>query len=171
MEQSQLSAHLAAAPLLAGLPPDSRASALRRFRARPFAKGQSLLRAGDSGRELGVLLTGSALIQARRNDRAFTVEVLEPGQLFGELGFFDPAATRTADVVGSADGLAAVLSFADYEAMLAEGDPAVEHIERAVLELVGNRIQATSARMAELLQANQRGDLFSTLRRLFGLRG
>jgi CRP/FNR family transcriptional regulator len=171
MEQSQLSAHLAAAPLLSTLSPDARASAIQRFVARPFVKGQSLLRAGDQGRALGLLLTGSALIQARRDDRAFTVEVLEPGQLFGELAFFDPASARTADVIGSADGVAAMLSYTAYEAMLAEGDPAVEQIEKAVLELVGNRIQATSARMAELLQANQRGDLFSTIRRLFGLRG
>lgn len=171
MEHSQLSTLLAAAPLFATLNVRDRADAMQRFRPRAFRSGQSLLRAGDHGRELGVLLSGAALIQARRDDHAFTVERLEPGQLFGELAFFDPAATRSADVIGSADGLAAVLSFADYEVLLAQGHPAVEHIERAVLELVGHRIQATSARMAELLQANQRGDLFSTLRRIFGLRG
>ena len=67
MEQSLLSAHLAAAPLLSTLSADARASAIQRFVARPFTKGQSLLRAGDQGREFGLLLTGSAFVRLRRN--------------------------------------------------------------------------------------------------------
>ncbi len=154
--------------LLAGMDATTRDSLIGRFEAYEFQPGEPIIRAGDVGRHLGVLIAGTAVVQARREDRAFTVEILEPGRVFGEIAFFDAQSTRTADIVGTSKGSAALLSYDVYADLVRMGDPGAEVLEKNVLDLLGRRIQATNDKLAELLEATRKGTFLDTLRRLIG---
>jgi CRP-like cAMP-binding protein len=171
MQRTQFETLLKRSPLLAGVDPVAREQLSARFLAHPFQAGEPILRAGDPGRHLGVLLEGSALVQARRDDRAYTVELLETGRVFGEMAFFDPQSPRTADVVGTMAGVAALLPWSVYEELVRAGDPAAEVLERAVLDILSRRLASTNERLGELLEATRQGTFMSTLRRILGVRG
>jgi len=154
--------------LLAGMEATTRDALVSRFVAYQFESGEPIIRAGDEGRHLGVIIAGAAVVQARRKDRAFTVEILEPGRVFGEIAFFDAQSSRTADIVGTSKGTAALLSFDVYADLVRLGDPSAEVLEKNVLDLLGRRIKATNDKLAELLEATRKGTFLDTLRRLIG---
>ena len=158
------------AVLLRGLPlaDVERVGAL--FSIQRFRPGEALLLAGQQSRLLGVILRGEAAVQARRDGRALTVEVLSPGSLFGEVGFFDPDAVRIADVVATSECYAALLPWTTYTGLLEVEDLAVPTIERNVLEVMTQRIRTTDTRLAELLEATHQGTWVAALRRFFGVR-
>lgn len=170
MKDSHFRTLLARTPLLAGVAADARQGLVDAFLPHPFEAGEPILQAGRSGRTLGVLVEGRALVQARRDDQAYTVEALEPGALFGEIAFFDADQARTADVVGETRGVAALLPYAEYQHLVRVENPAAAVLEKSVLDLLARRIQTTDAKLAELLDANRRGTFRSALRRLFGPR-
>lgn len=170
MERSGFDTLLAQSSLFAGLGVHGRDSLLRCFSPLAFDAGDPLIRAGDVGRTMGVVLTGRAVVQAREGDRAFTVERLEAGAVFGEMSFFDPEALRAADVIGDEPGVAALLPFAGYAALARDGSAGAAALEKNVLELLAKRVQSTDGRLAELLESTKQGTFMSTLRRFFGVR-
>ena len=91
------SAYLAL-PLFAGLAAGDIPAALAALDAlcRPFAKGETLLEAGQRGAPMGVVLAGRVQV----NKGALIMSVLEPGDLFGAAALFndraDYATTLTA---------------------------------------------------------------------------
>lgn len=171
MDRTAFESALMRSPLLSGMDAESRASVVQRFIAFPFKAGEPIIRAGDDGRHLGVLIEGSAVVQARRDSRAFTVEMLEPGRVFGEIAFFDSQSPRTADIVGTSNGTAALLTFRSYAELVRLQDPAATVLEKNVLDMLGRRIQATNQTLAELLEATRKGTFLDTLRQFFGGRG
>ncbi len=168
MDRQTFETALMRSPLLSGMDPQSRALVVKRFVAFPFRSGEPIIRAGDAGRHLGVLVEGAAVVQARRDDRAYTLEMLDSGRVFGEIAFFDAQSPRTADIVGITNGTAALLSFGDYDEMVRLQDPGAAVLEKNVLDLLGRRIQTTNDKLAELLEATRRGTFLDTLRRLIG---
>ena len=154
--------------LLAGMDSTSCDAIVPRFAAFSFEAGEPIIRAGDDGRHLGVVIHGEAVVQARRNSQAFTLERLGPGRVFGEIAFFDVHSPRTADVVGTAAGTAALLPFDVYAELVQAGHPAAAVIEKNVLDLLGRRIQVTNDKLAELLEANRQGTFLDKLRAFFG---
>ncbi len=67
--------------------------------------GEKLVRQGDVGNEMFIILTGS--VEVRKDDKLITK--LEPGDVIGEIGFLS-ANPRTADVVVMQDGEFLVLT-------------------------------------------------------------
>ena len=108
------------------------------------------------------------MVQARRADHAFTLEKLEAGRVFGEMAFFDSQSPRTADIIGTSHGTAALLPFHAYAEMVRQEDTGAAILEKNVLDLLGQRIQATNDALAELLEATGRDSFRDTLRRWFG---
>lgn len=170
MQRTDFETALKQTSLLAGLDAPTRDALATRFVAFSFGAGEPIMRAGDEGRHLGVVLQGSAVVQARREDRAFTVELLEPGRVFGEIAFFDAQSPRTADIVGTSPGVVALLPFGAYAELVRLGDPGAEVLEKNVLNLLGQRIQTTNDTLADLLEATRRGTFLDTLRNLVGVR-
>jgi CRP-like cAMP-binding protein len=168
MDRIPFESALTRSPLFSGMQAASRASVVKHFVALPFLAGDPIIRAGDPGRHLGVLVSGAAAVQARRHEHAFTVELLDPGRVFGEIAFFDAQSTRTADIVGIESGTAALLTFQSYADLVRDQDPAATVLEKNILDLLGRRIHATNQTLAELLESTQRGTFLDTLRQLFG---
>lgn len=158
---------LRATPLLAGLDRPAQDSLLWRFRAKPFDNGDVLIKAGDTGSELFLLLDGFAEVYARAGERRYLVAILEPGSIIGEISFFDRERVRTADVVGATSGMAAVLPRHVYDELVEDGHAAAESLERAVLQAVSLRMQYTNETLAELLDTHKAGGLLSHLARMF----
>lgn len=166
-EEESFEPLLRATPLLAGLDRAAQDSLVWRFRAHSFGPGEALIRAGDPGRDLFVLLDGFAEVYARAGDRRYLVAILEPGSIIGEIAFFDREAVRTADVVGATRGVAAVLPREVYDELLEDRHPAAESLERSVLQAVSLRMQFTNETLAELLDTHKSGGLLSQLARMF----
>lgn len=158
---------LRATPLVAGLNRAAQDSLLWRFRARPFESGDVLIRAGDRNSDLLLLLDGFADVYARAEGRRYRVAILDPGSVVGEVSFFDPTRTRTADVVASSPGLAAILPRAAYDELVAEQHPAAESLERAVLQAVSLRMQYTNEALVGLLDTHKSGGLLDELMRIY----
>ncbi len=170
MDRAHFDALLLRTPLLSSMDIDAREGLAPRFLYQPFQPGEPILRAGDPGRHLAIMLDGTAAVQARQDDQAYTVDVMEPGAVFGEIAFFDPQSTRTADVIGRTAGVVALLPWAAYEELARRGDPAAEVLEKAVLDLLAKRIQRINDRLAELLEATRDGSWLAALRRFIGVR-
>ncbi len=167
MDRRQFELALAQTPLLSALDPADREALLPRFRPHGFEEGAPLLRSGDPGRHLGILLSGTAAVQARLDDRAYTLEILEAGALFGEIAFFDLEMPRTADVIATSPGTAALLPFTAYSNLVEARDPAAAILEKAVLDTLCVRFQTTSEKLGELLEGSRKGGFLETFRSFF----
>jgi CRP-like cAMP-binding protein len=105
----QLAAQLETIPLFARCHPGDLGVIAKRCEVRHVPSGTALIRAGQLGDELFVLLSGTAE-RGRPGDRYGT---FGPGDYFGELAILDPA-PRSLDVVTTSDCVVGVLSRASF---------------------------------------------------------
>jgi len=94
---------------LSDLREDEIAIILDYTRAQMYATGEHAVREGDRDRSFFIISRGSFEVLVRTEDGPRRVRVLEPGDLFGEVGFFD-GLPRSADVVALEDAEALVLT-------------------------------------------------------------
>ena len=156
-------------PLLATMDPAQREALALRFETRPFTPGQVLLSAGADGDELLEILAGTAEVFVRDEDTRYRIAVLEPGGLAGELTFFDADAPRSADVVGTSEGIVAALPRTAYLALAAEEALAATALERSVIRHISQRLYQTNAQLTGLIESQRTGGLVSALGRWFGV--
>ena len=155
-------------PLLANMDGDLRSDLALRFETRPFTSGQTLIADGAGGRALLEILTGTADVFVREGDHRSRVATLEPGSLVGEGAFFS-GAPRSADVVGSSEGIVAVLPWNAYKSLVQAGHPGAEAIEHAVVTHLTKRVKETNARLSALLDAQRSGGLKTAMNKFFGI--
>lgn len=167
LDRDQFERMLRNSPLLAGMEMRSRLDIATEFQAHPFRAGDTVVQAGGDDRFLGTLLDGEAIVQARSGSQAYAIAILYPGDIFGEIAFFDAAQTRTADIVATQDGVAAFLPHRVYAQLARASDPAAEILEKNVLNILAHRMKATNDRLAELLEASRKGGIFGALKRFF----
>lgn len=86
------------APVFSTLPPELLASILDQGAERSFIEGEPIVRAGEPGDELWVVLEGS--VRVERDGRV--VRMLSEGDLFGEIAVLDGGG-RTADVIATGE--------------------------------------------------------------------
>jgi len=168
-DRSDLEHLLKDSPLLAGMELRVRDAIAHRFQGVVFDSGDRIIKAGGHERKLGILLTGTATVLARKGGKELPVATLAPGDLFGEIAFFDAKASRSADVVGAAPGVAGLLDYRTYMELADGGNPAAEVLEKNVLDILGQRMHNTNDRLSELLESSREGGLRGALRRLFGM--
>jgi CRP-like cAMP-binding protein len=77
--------------------------------ARIYASGEYAVRQGETDRSFFIISHGSFEVLVPSRDGPRRVRVLEPGDLFGEVGFFD-GSPRSADVVALEEAEALVLT-------------------------------------------------------------
>lgn len=93
-------AELARLPLFQGLPGQDLTAILTLGELRTFPPGDIILRQGELGAEMYILLTGQVEVDRRLGGHGprFLRLVLEAGEFFGEMGLLE-AKARTATVV------------------------------------------------------------------------
>ncbi len=135
-----------AVPLLARLSARQRSRLARYATTRTYQTGDVIIREGDTGMTLYVILTGAARV-ARQNHAGQTVSLAEigPAGFFGEMGLLDDA-VRSATITASAPTECALLGRWDFQRELRD-DPA---IALALLPILTERIRDLEARLAKV---------------------
>ncbi|MEU6591601.1 Crp/Fnr family transcriptional regulator [Streptomyces sp. NPDC046881] len=121
-----------AASLLGELPAPTRDHLVALGRRTHFLGGERLLREGESGSHVFLLLSGwFKVLSMTEDNREALLAVRAGGDIVGELACFD-AQPRVATVVASGAGLANRISSRDFLAFLALHDDAAQAVMRAV---------------------------------------
>jgi CRP/FNR family transcriptional regulator/CRP/FNR family cyclic AMP-dependent transcriptional regulator len=87
---------------------------LQYTQARLYAPGEYAVLLGDMDRSFFIIARGSFEVLVPTDEGPQRVRVLEPGDLFGEVGFFD-GLPRSADVVALEEAEALVLTQAAFQ--------------------------------------------------------
>ena len=117
-----------------------------------FEPGQRIIEAGTPGSALYLLLDGAVDIYLREGDARLYVGRLGPGALLGEVSFLNPDQPRTADVIGRSPGVLAALTLSSYEELRQVNHGAAAALEKAMLEVLAERMADNHRRMGEFLE-------------------
>lgn len=124
--------HLAAIPLFSGLSRKELQQVAKASDEVTVQAGHQLVRQGDVGREMFVIVEGSATVE--RNDA--TVGTLGPGSAVGELSLLDKG-PRTASVTADTDCTVLVLGAREFGGILDE----VPGLAHKVMAALASRIR------------------------------
>ena len=155
--------------LMAHMTDDERRDLALRFEVRPFSAGQTLIADGSEGRKLLEILAATAEVRVRDGEHGYRVAQLGPGSISGEAAFYAGTA-RGADVIGTSEGIVAVLSRTAYLSLIQQNRAAAEALDKTVLEHLSQRVIETNARLGALLTAKQDGGLKGALQTMLGIK-
>ncbi|HEY8684381.1 MAG TPA: cyclic nucleotide-binding domain-containing protein [Chloroflexota bacterium] len=99
---------------LAGLDDDEIATILDYTQSRRFGSGESAVRAGEKNRSLYIVTSGRFEVLVPSPTGPLRATVFEPGDMFGELAFFDNQ-PRSADVRAIDDSEALIMTPAGFD--------------------------------------------------------
>jgi len=132
-------------PLFADMSNYQRRKAILISEIHEFEAGEKLVRQGDIGRNMYMILEGEARVERRDGEAVRELAVLEPGEIFGEVGYIREI-ERTADVVAVTP--VAALNF-EYERMQRD----LRFFPNIVAKLNFNISGILGERLADVLQA------------------
>jgi CRP-like cAMP-binding protein len=133
-------------PLLAGLPDEDLREVLAIARRRTFSKGEVVFHRDDPAESLHLVVRGhfAARLQTPLGDSVL-LDVLGPGQSFGELALLLPDSRRSATVSALEDGETRSV-FRDDFAQLQRRHPGVKDV---LLRLLADQLRRSSDRIVE----------------------
>jgi len=150
---AQARAALLACPLLEGLPREALDELVAGASVRTMRGGETIIREGEDGDCLYVLLEGQARTEKRTpSGDAWTVRFYEKGGFFGELSLLDRV-RRSATVVAETDGTLAVI---ERERFVEFGDrhPAAGlAVTRRLAERLASRLRRANEDVVTLFSA------------------
>ncbi len=110
----------------------------RSLKVVPVARGQALMRQGETADALYIVVSGR--FSVRREGASAAIAEIGVGSPIGEIAFF-AGGTRTASVIAERDSLALELQRADFD-RLSERSP---ELWRSVMRALASRLAATTA--------------------------
>ncbi|MCX5930411.1 MAG: cyclic nucleotide-binding domain-containing protein, partial [Cyanobacteria bacterium] len=130
------------------LPPTHRQTLAALMQCRSFAKGDHVIRKGDSGHELFLVREGrfTITIELRGSDgqtHESRLATFEPGMCFGEIAFLS-GTPRTADVTADLDGSCWVLERHDFDNLRQWEPDVVTELLLALTRDLGTKLALTS---------------------------
>lgn len=133
-------------PLLASLPEEDRRDFLALGRPRAFARDETICHAGDPADALHLVTEGRLAVRVSlaSGDSAM-INVLGPGDYFGELALLRSDGHRTASVAALEPSRTVAITYSAFR-RLCETRPAVE---QALTTLMADRIDQLSQRLLE----------------------
>jgi len=133
-------------PLLADLPPEDVRELLSIARRRTFEKGEVVFHRDDPAESLHLIVRGrfAARVASQVGDSVL-LDVLGPGQAFGELALLLPGERRSATVSALEDGETRSVYREDF-ARLQRTHPGVKDV---LLRLLAEQVRRTSDRIVE----------------------
>lgn len=106
-------------PILSFLPPDARSLVVNSFVPVSFSFGNVIVREGERADAFLVLVSGKArVVKAGEGGQEVSLNVLKPGDGFGEIGLLDPEALRSATVRASSEVVVLRLEKSVFDALL-----------------------------------------------------
>ena len=136
--------------LLSSLTEDDRHQVIDAARRRSFARGEVLVHAGDPADSLHLISAGrvAVVVSTPTGERA-TLNILSPGDYFGELSLVDkrPGGRRSASVVALEPTETLVISVSTFEALCAK-DPAFDQL---LITALARRVEQLSQRLLDAL--------------------
>jgi CRP-like cAMP-binding protein len=131
-------------PFLEALDDEAREALMRAGERRAFDRGEQLMRAGERGDHVMVILSGSvAAISPASEGSPVVLAVRGPGDLIGELAALD-SRPRSATVNGLTPGEALVIPGDSFDAFL----DATPSAARAALAMIAQRLREADAQRA-----------------------
>lgn len=134
----------------------------RELRAQRFEKGEAIVRYNDPGRDFFVILSGAVRVSlVGSTGRALTYQVLEAGEMFGEVAAVD-GLPRTASVLAETESVVGSLSPQAFQA-LASSEPA---FALTILRRLARLNRRLTNRLFEYHAYDVRGRVYLELLRL-----
>lgn len=135
-------------PLLAAVPDDARREFLALARRRTFGRNEVVCHAGDPADSLHLVNSGrlAVRISLASGDSAM-VNVLTPGDYFGELALLSPDGHRTATITALEPAETLVVTASAFD-RLCHAQPT---LERTLSAMLGHRVGELSQRLLEAL--------------------
>jgi CRP-like cAMP-binding protein len=120
-----------------------------------FAMGETVIRQGESSRNLWVLLEGKCEVAKRLSQddpdsESVLLATIEPYQHFGEMSFFHPA-PHSADVRAKANVKVLRISHVDYQDLIAEGVWAAYKLAYNVVNGLAERMRRMDQWVTDLM--------------------
>ena len=114
-------------------------------KVRHFSKGESIIREGDAGGNLHVIIQGSAEVSLKKdkNDRSRYLADLERGSIFGEMSVFD-SAPYSATVKAREDCSVHVIKGEDFKKYLKKNPEEAFVIFSALVKQLSSRLRRTN---------------------------
>ncbi len=154
--------------LLSSLSEADRDRVLAATRPRRFDRGEVIVHEGEPGDSLHLIRRGRLGVRVSRpTGEALTLNVLQPGDAFGELAAMGQGHRRTATVIAFEPAETLLLSGTAFKA-LCQQHPAVE---RLVVRLLAERVDQLSQRLIEALYVSVDRRLFRRLEELCQIYG
>ncbi len=136
------------ASLFAELDAGQLESILRVAEIRRFAKNTVLLRQGERGDALYLVLSGRVkAVLVAEDGREVTLAMLDPGEMVGEMAVFDSEETRSATVITVEASELLILSGDQFKQALQE----TPSIALAVIRTLSRRLKETNNRIGSLI--------------------
>ena len=134
-------------PLFSGLDEAAAAALLDRTERESFKRGQVIFNEGDQGDKLYVIASGKIKLSRSSHDgRENLLAVLGPGEIIGEISFFDPG-PRTASAITVSDTELLALGHEHLRGFLRDNTGA----SVAMLGALAHRLRRTNDNVADLV--------------------
>jgi CRP/FNR family transcriptional regulator, cyclic AMP receptor protein len=134
--------------LLAGLEPRELREFVSLGRSREFGRREIICHAGDPADALHLVEAGHLAVRVGLSSGAnATLNILGPGQYFGELALLNPNRRRTATVVALEPSRTLAIAGSAFDALRAK-NPAVE---RALSTILADRVDTLSQRLVHTM--------------------
>ena len=134
-------------PLFAGLDEPAAAALLELTERETFKRGQVIFNEGDPGEKLYVIAAGKLKLSRSSHDgRENLLAVLGPGEIIGEISFFDPG-PRTASAITVSDTEVLALAHGHLRGFLRDNTQA----SVAMLGALAHRLRRTNDNVADLV--------------------
>ncbi|HJR02640.1 MAG TPA: cyclic nucleotide-binding domain-containing protein [Methylomirabilota bacterium] len=137
---------LASAPLFAGLPRRLLARLATRFFEKVYHPGEVVFEEGDPGRALFVVVDGAVEITRATAQGAYVLNMLGPGDAFGELALIDDFPRSATARIVTVPGRLLILYKSDFDTLM-DGNPRIALVVMRNL----SRMLAIYARRTPLL--------------------
>jgi small-conductance mechanosensitive channel/CRP-like cAMP-binding protein len=141
--------------LFAPLSEKERGSLAQSIQARHYQDGETLIRRGDPGESMFVLVEGLVYVFADHEDTEVRVGQIVPGQFFGEMSMLT-GEKRSATITAASETVAYEITKQDVSALLASRPALVEVMSEAVAERQLRNMQALAEASREEQQEEKR---------------
>jgi len=149
---------LATVPLFAEFTPEELTEIGQLVTVRRYTRGQLLVREGDPGQALYVILAGSAAVQTEAGNRTTILALLKARDFFGEMSLFD-GTSRSATVRALTSVEAAIIERDDFLLLLERSS----RIARLFLGVLVERLRAANVTISSATTRDAKARVASLL--------